>query len=390
MSQCNDEAPALAPEGGESAPEPAAPAPEVLTARQLYTKGQTFGVAYKSEELMVIDKPPDVRIDGDFDLTAEKWVAQTHPELVAGEGHKLRLCHQLDYATSGLLVLGFRKVMAARVTHCFQNRLAKKLYLALIHGHPSKDDVHRFDQPVADDPTDEKKFRMCVGALPPPTPAAAGKAKKRKLEGTKAEAEPAPAAAEPAPAGEPTETAPALPIGRSALTYAKVLAHGYVKGAAEAAGNIPASLVLLAPCTGRRHQLRVHCQAWGHPIVGDLCYHPEDRPRAIPRMMLHAWKLHLPMDTTSVDAADSRDLARSKAARRSASIKKRKAEREDVNAANDAERDAQMAFLDRVLQAEGGGLGDVSGFEEEKGEWIEFTAANRLAEFFTADPPVVP
>jgi len=37
--------------------------------------------------------------------------------------------------------------------------------------------------------------------------------------------------------------------------------------------------VLLQPLTGRRHQLRVHCREWGHPIVGD-CTYPH-RPSAL-------------------------------------------------------------------------------------------------------------
>lgn len=45
------------------------------------------------------------------------------------------------------------------------------------------------------------------------------------------------------------------------------------------------------PVTGRRHQLRVHMAALGHPIVGDCTYLPADDDK--PRMMLHAWRLQL-------------------------------------------------------------------------------------------------
>ncbi len=41
----------------------------------------------------------------------------------------------------------------------------------------------------------------------------------------------------------------------------------------------------LRPVTGRSHQLRVHLQALGHPIVGDRLYGPVDDA---PRLMLHA------------------------------------------------------------------------------------------------------
>lgn len=52
--------------------------------------------------------------------------------------------------------------------------------------------------------------------------------------------------------------------------------------------------VLLAPVTGRSHQLRVHLKAVGHPIVGDALY--GDHGDALPndRLLLHATELTLP------------------------------------------------------------------------------------------------
>lgn len=46
----------------------------------------------------------------------------------------------------------------------------------------------------------------------------------------------------------------------------------------------------LQAITGRTHQLRVHLQAVGHPMVGDTLY---GRPDGAPRMMLHACRLRL-------------------------------------------------------------------------------------------------
>ncbi|MGI9133444.1 MAG: RNA pseudouridine synthase, partial [Rhodoferax sp.] len=45
--------------------------------------------------------------------------------------------------------------------------------------------------------------------------------------------------------------------------------------------------------TGRTHQLRVHLQAIGHPIVGDRLYAPEPLQSATPRLQLHATELRL-------------------------------------------------------------------------------------------------
>lgn len=48
----------------------------------------------------------------------------------------------------------------------------------------------------------------------------------------------------------------------------------------------------LMPRTGRSHQLRVHMQALGHPILGDPFY-AKGAQREYPRMMLHAEGLKL-------------------------------------------------------------------------------------------------
>ena len=49
----------------------------------------------------------------------------------------------------------------------------------------------------------------------------------------------------------------------------------------------------LHPITGRSHQLRVHCWAMGHPILGDRIYAMDDVFEAAPTLQLHAWKLGL-------------------------------------------------------------------------------------------------
>ncbi|PNJ02263.1 RPUSD1 isoform 1 [Pongo abelii] len=82
---------------------------------------------------------------------------------------------------------------------------------------------------------------------------------------------------------------------KPSLTELVVLEHGLYAGD-------PVSKVLLKPLTGRTHQLRVHCSALGHPVVGDLTYGEasgrEDRPF---RMMLHAFYLRIPTDAECVE-----------------------------------------------------------------------------------------
>nr|XP_054763876.1 RNA pseudouridylate synthase domain-containing protein 1-like [Lytechinus pictus] len=79
----------------------------------------------------------------------------------------------------------------------------------------------------------------------------------------------------------------------SALTRLKVVERGeYDKE--------PATKLLLQLHTGRRHQLRVHCQSIGHPIVGDYTY--SMRKDVSPyRMMLLAHKLHISLPGEDID-----------------------------------------------------------------------------------------
>lgn len=53
------------------------------------------------------------------------------------------------------------------------------------------------------------------------------------------------------------------------------------------------SRLALEPRTGRSHQLRVHLQALGHPILGDPLYGPLDAPLPSTRLHLHAAGLSL-------------------------------------------------------------------------------------------------
>ena len=60
----------------------------------------------------------------------------------------------------------------------------------------------------------------------------------------------------------------------------------------------------LEPITGRSHQLRVHLQAIGHPIVGDALYGPAD---GAPRLLLHAHTLALAHPVSGQPLVLSRD-----------------------------------------------------------------------------------
>ena len=68
--------------------------------------------------------------------------------------------------------------------------------------------------------------------------------------------------------------------GRAAVTEYAVVARGDGE-----------TRVRLMPQTGRSHQLRVHMQALGHPILGDPIYSADSA--RYPRLMLHAESLGL-------------------------------------------------------------------------------------------------
>mmetsp|Transcript_11558 Transcript_11558/g.35334 ORF Transcript_11558/g.35334 Transcript_11558/m.35334 type:complete len:275 (-) Transcript_11558:136-960(-) len=200
-------------------------------------------VLHLDEDYVIVDKPADVRVDGDFDFTVERLARQELAKRVGiVGGSKLRLVHQLDYATSGILVLALSRKAAAFACKQFEQRTVKKTYLALVYGTMPAGTYH-YDGDIAEDTKDS--FKMTVGTADNP--------------------------------------------GRRADTYCTPVAYGLFN-------SKPVTKVKLEPSSGRRHQLRVHLLHAGFPIVGDATYAedsdggPND-PNTPPRMMLHAWRL---------------------------------------------------------------------------------------------------
>lgn len=107
-----------------------------------------------------------------------------------------------------------------------------------------------------------------------------------------------------------------LPIGRHPVDRKRMSTTTRKGRAAETAWNVRerldgVTLLELSLKTGRTHQIRVHCAAIGHPVVGDPVYRPRklssllkntfsDRPSSVTgalksadRQLLHAWQLGL-------------------------------------------------------------------------------------------------
>lgn len=144
------------------------------------------------------------------------------------------LAHRLDRGTSGCLVLARHRVSAQRLQALFSQGKISKIYFAVVHGAITTD-VGRIDLPLSKQSHAKGNWRM-----------------KADLDGS-----------------------------ITAVTdYVVVM-------------KTPNwSLLKLNPLTGRTHQLRVHCQAIGHPIMGDDIYGHSD---GVHKLHLHAHQITIPL-----------------------------------------------------------------------------------------------
>ncbi|KAF3700349.1 RNA pseudouridylate synthase domain-containing protein 1 [Channa argus] len=209
----------------------------------------TLHVLYQNSDYIVVDKHWDIRIDSKMwyeKHTVQAQLRHHFPQLAdPSTYYGFRFCHQLDFSTSGALCVALNKAAAARAYRCFKDRTVTKAYLALIRGWV-KEETLTLDFSIGKNSTEGKTHMMCI-------------------EGTEGCENPKPCQTE--------------------LT---VLEYGMYDGDS-------VTKVLLQPLTGRTHQLRVHCSAIGHPIVGDFTY-SSGTDNAPYRMMLHAHLLHIPLD----------------------------------------------------------------------------------------------
>lgn len=126
-------------------------------------------VLYEDEKYVAIAKPPDLRMDGPHPATAHKLLTYLYPPpslhdaaatssssssssgrsfnaILAGKISKLakhsdlsdnalRPCHQLDFATSGVLLVARTRKAASVACRAFQERTTSKEYVAVVCGH---------------------------------------------------------------------------------------------------------------------------------------------------------------------------------------------------------------------------------------------------------------
>ena len=91
-------------------------------------------ILFHSSDYVVLDKPVDVRMDGDFDVTVEKLLLSWKLPGVESSAN-IKWVHQLDFATSGVLCVALHRKAAAAASLAFSLRQTKKRYLALLAGH---------------------------------------------------------------------------------------------------------------------------------------------------------------------------------------------------------------------------------------------------------------
>lgn len=140
------------------------------------------------------------------------------------------IVHRLDYDTSGLLVLARGKAMHRALSILFQERKVEKRYVAVVDGQ-MESEAGEVNLPLIVDWPNRPRHIVDFST------------------------------------------------GKPSLTLYRVVSY-------DAAAHT--TRVSLTPETGRTHQLRVHMQSLGHPILGDTLYATEQALAKADRLQLHA------------------------------------------------------------------------------------------------------
>ncbi|SFC48908.1 ribosomal large subunit pseudouridine synthase A [Polaromonas sp. OV174] len=199
---------------------------------------QDIELLYADDSLLVLNKPAGLlSVPGrgeDKQDCLSRRVQQHYPDAL--------IVHRLDMATSGLLLMARGSASQRALSALFENRAVHKRYIAVVDGHvnepcqpPDADGWQLIDLPIVVD-WPRRPLRIID-----------------------------------AQRGKPSQT------------RWRVLAFDDASHSTR---------VELEPVTGRSHQLRVHWQALGHPILGDSLYAPEAVQAKAPRLLLHACALH--------------------------------------------------------------------------------------------------
>lgn len=184
-------------------------------------------VIYHDDDVVVVNKPADV-------LSVPGKGPDNQDCLVSrlhGQFPTIRVVHRLDFATSGVMVLALTAESHRELSKQFHDRLTGKTYIADIAGQPI-DNAGEVELPLRCDWPNRPKQMVDFEQ------------------------------------GKPAKT-----------LWRKIEQFDHF------------SRVELKPITGRSHQLRVHMQQLGHPILGDRFYAPSAIKLMSKRLHLHALAL---------------------------------------------------------------------------------------------------
>ena len=184
-------------------------------------------IIHQDDQVIVADKPAGLlsvpgKLEGRRDCLEVRLRAAFWDAL---------LVHRLDCDTSGVMIFARTKQAQGFLGQEFEQRRAKKVYVARVHGVVEGENG-RIDLPIGSDWPNRPKQMVDHQN------------------------------------------------GRSAITEWEVVERSAME-----------TKVRLFPLTGRSHQLRVHMLALGHPVLGDPIY--SDDAKRFPRLMLHAESLTL-------------------------------------------------------------------------------------------------
>ena len=208
--------------------------------------GSVLEVVYKDNDLLVLNKPSGLlsvpgRGEDKQDCLSTRAQAQLPDALIV---------HRLDMATSGLMVMACSLDVQRTLSNAFANREVSKHYVAVVDGElVAKGDTDGDDWQVIDLPISVDWPNRPLRLIDPIN-------------------------------GKPSVT-----------RWRPLQDREAAPGETDFDRRTPFTRVLLAPITGRSHQLRVHLAALGHPILGDAMYASPAAQQRASRLLLHASKL---------------------------------------------------------------------------------------------------
>ena len=214
-------------------------------------------IIYQDMDLVIVDKPKDIAVHASVGWSGATVVAGLKAlgimPATSGASERQGIVQRLDVGTTGVMVVALSEVAYSRLKDQFRSREVKKIYHALVQGHPDPSEG-TIDAAIDRMYGQSHKFAVKAG-------------------------------------------------GKPSITHYKIIdswAH--------------ASLLEVSLETGRTHQIRVHMQAIKHPCVGDSLYGADptlSKRLGLDRQWLHAVELSFthpitqaPMTFTSPYPAD--------------------------------------------------------------------------------------